>query len=233
MPHVKVNGWPLLWRQAGAGPDVVLLPGMTKAGHGRLLYDSLAADFRVTVYKSRSNGANRSSVDRADELRGLQEKLNLGPAFLVGDRLGAVAALHAAVLYPDMVSGLVLSEPSFPKPCPEGVSGLKAQRIFLIEQPVTVLCQAHSPFRATCEILEENLPNCRAAVAPSTGGPALVKTIREHLRAMVANTTESDPPARARICRPRVRLPRARMLPDECDGRAVARWVARLSAWMW
>jgi pimeloyl-ACP methyl ester carboxylesterase len=233
MPRIKVNGWNFLCRQAGAGPDVVLLPGMANAAHGRQLYDTLAVDFRVTVYKSRGDGANGSSADMADDLRGLQEKLELGPSFLVGHRRGAVAALHAAVLYPDLVCGLVLSEPSFPGTSQESASGLKAQRIFLIEQPLVVLCPAHSQFRTTCRILEEHLPNCMAALVPPGDGTALVKTIREHLRDLAANLIESEPAARPRACRSRPRGPRSRMLPDESDGRAVARWMTRLSAWMW
>lgn len=233
MPRIRVNGWNFLCRQAGAGPDVVLLPGMTNAAHGRLLYDTLAVDFRVTVYKSRGDGANGTTADMADDLRGLQEKLDLGPSFLVAHRLGAVAALHAAVLFPEMVSGLVLSEPSFPGPRQQDANGLKAQRIFLIEQPLVVLCHAHSLFRTTCRILEENLPHCRAALVPPSDGPALVKTIREHLRDMAANVVESEPAVRPRTCRPRARGPRYRILPDESDGRAVARWMTRLSAWMW
>jgi pimeloyl-ACP methyl ester carboxylesterase len=205
---------------------------MANAAHGRLLFDALAVDFRVTVYKSRSDGANGTTADMADDLRGLQEKLDLGPSFLVAHRLGAVAALHAAVLYPEMVSGLVLSEPSFPGPRQQDASGLKPQRMFLIEQPLVVLCPAHSPFRTTCRILEENLPNCRAALIPPSDGPALVKTIREHLRDMVVNVVECEPAARPRACWPRARGPRSRMLPDENDGRAVARWMTRISAWM-
>jgi pimeloyl-ACP methyl ester carboxylesterase len=233
MPRIRVNGWNFLCRQAGMGPDVLLLPGMANAQHGRLLFDALAVDFRVTVYKSRGDSANETTADMADDLRGLQEKLDLASSFLVAHRLGAVAALHAAVLYPEMVSGLVLSEPSFPGPRQQNASGLKAQRIFLIEQPLVVLCPAHSPFRTTCRILEENLPNCRAALVPPGDGPALVKTIREHLRDMAANPLDSEPATRPRACRPRARGPRSRMLPDESDGRAVARWMTRLSAWMW
>jgi pimeloyl-ACP methyl ester carboxylesterase len=169
----------------------------------------------------------------ADDLRGLHEKLDLGPSILVGNRIGAIAALHAAVLYPDIVAGLVLSEPGFPGPRQESASGLKAQRIFLIEQPLVVLCHAHSPFRTTCRILEENLPNCRAVLVPSGDGPALVKSIRKHVRGLAANLTEMEPPACTRACRPRARGPRSQILPDESDGRAVARWMARISAWMW
>jgi pimeloyl-ACP methyl ester carboxylesterase len=233
MPRIRVNGWNFLCRQAGAGPDIVLLPGMTNAAHCRRLFDALAVDFRVTVYRSRGDGANGTTADMADDLRGLQEKLDIGPSFLVAHRLGAVAAMHAAVLYPEMVSGLVLSEPSFPGPRQESANGLKAQRIFLIEQPLVVLCDAYSPFRATCRILEENLPNCSAALVPPNNGPALVMTIREHLRDMAANEVESEPAMQPRACQPRARGPRSRMLPDEADGRAVARWMTRLSAWMW
>ena len=41
-------------------------------------------------------------------------ELKLGPAVLVGHSFGAVVAMHAAVLYPDIVRGLILSDPYFP-----------------------------------------------------------------------------------------------------------------------
>ena len=137
MPRVKVNGWRFLYRQAGRGPDVVLLPGAADAPAARLLFDAFATDFRVTVYQWRGGRPNSaSSADMADDLHGLQEKLGLGPSYLVAHGDAAVAALHAAVLYPDMVAGLVLTEPRLPEArhggAPNSRSALTTRRILLI-----------------------------------------------------------------------------------------------------
>jgi pimeloyl-ACP methyl ester carboxylesterase len=50
----------------------------------------------------------------AEDLRGLHAGLGLGSALLVGHSFGAVVAVHAALLYPEMVRGLILSDPYFP-----------------------------------------------------------------------------------------------------------------------
>jgi pimeloyl-ACP methyl ester carboxylesterase len=47
-------------------------------------------------------------------LRGLQQALGLGPSYLLGHSFGGVVALHAAVLFPEAVRGVILSDPYFP-----------------------------------------------------------------------------------------------------------------------
>lgn len=123
MPRVKVNGMKFYYQQAGRGPDVVLLHGVT----GNLaiwplinLLNVLAEDFRVTAYDLRGHGysdtppAGYTSADMADDFRGVQQALGLGPAYVLGHSFGGVVAMHAAVLYPDAVAGVVLSDPYFP-----------------------------------------------------------------------------------------------------------------------
>ena len=123
MPHVDINGNPIHYQQSGEGPDVVLLHGFT----GNLaiwmfidIVDTLASDFRVTCYDLRGHGNSGvpprgyTSADMADDLTKLHEKLGLEPAYMVGHSLGGVVATHAAVLHPEMVRGLILSDTYFP-----------------------------------------------------------------------------------------------------------------------
>jgi pimeloyl-ACP methyl ester carboxylesterase len=123
MPRVSIDGMKFYYQQAGHGPDVVLLHGVT----GNLaiwplinLIDTLAADFRVTAYDLRGHGysdtppAGYTSADMAGDLTRLQAALGLGPSYLVGHSFGAVIAHHAAVLYPHAVAGVILSDPYFP-----------------------------------------------------------------------------------------------------------------------
>lgn len=123
MPFLTLNGTRFHWQQAGHGPDVVLIHAAT----GNLsvwlfinLLETLAEEFRVTAYDLRGHGASDApptdytSADMAGDLKGLHAALGLGPAFLVGHSFGAVVAMHAASLYPDMVRGLILSDPFFP-----------------------------------------------------------------------------------------------------------------------
>jgi 3-oxoadipate enol-lactonase len=123
VPHVNVNGVDLHYQQSGAGPDVVLLHAITANMAVWLvsnLVDTLARDFRVTAYDLRGHGLSGApptgytSADMAEDLRGLHDALGLGPTYLIGHSFGGVVAMHAAATYPDLVRGLILSDPYFP-----------------------------------------------------------------------------------------------------------------------
>ncbi|HMO28103.1 alpha/beta hydrolase [Enterovirga sp.] len=122
MPMLDLNGLRFHYQQRGSGPDVILIHAVTSNLSVWLfsnVLDILAREFRVTAYDMRGHGASSvppdgyTSADMAQDLRGLHSALGLGPAILVGHSYGAVVATHAAWLYPDMVRGLVLSDPFF------------------------------------------------------------------------------------------------------------------------
>ena len=50
----------------------------------------------------------------ADDLDALHQALRLRPAYLIGHSFGGVVALHAAHLYPELVAGVILSDPFLP-----------------------------------------------------------------------------------------------------------------------
>jgi pimeloyl-ACP methyl ester carboxylesterase len=123
MPRVAIDGMKFYYQQAGTGPDVVLLHGVT--GNMAIwplisMVSTLAADFRVTAYDLRGHGysdttpTGYTSADMAADLVAVQKALGLGPMYVLGHSFGGVIALHAAVLYPDAVAGLILSDPYFP-----------------------------------------------------------------------------------------------------------------------
>jgi 3-oxoadipate enol-lactonase len=123
VPHANVNGVSLHYQQAGSGPDVVLLHAVTANMAVWLvsnLVDTLAQHYRVTAYDLRGHGLSTApatgytSADMAEDLRGLHDALGLGPAYLIGHSFGGVVAMHAAATYPDLVSGMILSDPYFP-----------------------------------------------------------------------------------------------------------------------
>jgi pimeloyl-ACP methyl ester carboxylesterase len=123
VPHVTVNGVSLHYQQSGQGPDVVLLHAVTSNMAVWLfinLVDTLARNYRVTAYDLRGHGLSEvtptgyTSAEMAEDFGQLHQALGLGPAYLVGHSFGGVTALHAAVLFPERVAGLVLSDPYFP-----------------------------------------------------------------------------------------------------------------------
>ena len=124
MPDVVVNGTRLFYQQFGEGPDVVLVHAVTSNQAVWVfsgLPDAIAAEgFRVTTYDLRGHGMSErpptgySSAAMADDLRALHSALGLQPAFLVGHSFGGVVSLHTALLHPECVRAVMLSDSFFP-----------------------------------------------------------------------------------------------------------------------
>ena len=123
MPKIAANGLTFHVQQAGAGPDVVLIHGVT--GDLSIWFlckamTELAEHFRVTAFDLRGHGYSASpptgytSLDQAGDLFGIMDHLGITSARVVGHSFGAVIALHAAVLDPARVEAIVLSDPYFP-----------------------------------------------------------------------------------------------------------------------
>jgi 3-oxoadipate enol-lactonase len=124
MPDVTVNGTRLFYQQSGDGPDVVLIHAVT-SNQAVWVFTGLAdavvsAGFRVTTYDLRGHGASDrpptgyTSADMAADFRALHATLGLEPALVVGHSFGGVVGLHTALLAPECVAGVILSDSFFP-----------------------------------------------------------------------------------------------------------------------
>jgi pimeloyl-ACP methyl ester carboxylesterase len=101
---------------AGAGEPVVLVHGLGGwAGNWQAVAPALAAGRRVIVPELPGHGGSdplrgaRSLDPFADALLGLLEAEGALPAPWIGHSLGALVGVHAALLRPDAVAGLVLA----------------------------------------------------------------------------------------------------------------------------
>ena len=124
MPILPIEtGLRLHVQQAGAGPDVVLIHGVT--GDLSIWFlsramQTLGVAHRVTAYDLRGHGysdappTGYTSADHAADLVAVMDTLGIDRAHLVGHSFGGVIALHAAVRAPDRVESVVLSDPYFP-----------------------------------------------------------------------------------------------------------------------
>jgi pimeloyl-ACP methyl ester carboxylesterase len=122
MPKIIANGLSFHVQQAGDGPDVLLIHGVTGDLSIWFLCDAmgvLARSFRVTAYDLRGHGYSElapsgyTSADQAGDAVAIMDALKIDRATLVGHSFGGVIALHAAVLRPDRIDAVVLSDPSF------------------------------------------------------------------------------------------------------------------------
>jgi pimeloyl-ACP methyl ester carboxylesterase len=123
MPMCHANGLKFHYQQAGSGPDLVLIHGVT--GDLSIWYlckamQTLSASHRVTAYDLRGHGYSEvppsgyTSRDHAADLIALLDVIGAPRAKLLGHSFGAVIALHTAVLAPERVESIVLSDPYFP-----------------------------------------------------------------------------------------------------------------------
>lgn len=123
MPHVTARNLKFFYQQMGQGPDVMLVHGIT----GNLavwmlsgLVQKLAKQFRVTAFDMRGHGYSETppdhytSSDMADDIHAICQELGVEQVRLLGHSFGAVVTLHAAQKYPELVQGLILSDPFVP-----------------------------------------------------------------------------------------------------------------------
>jgi pimeloyl-ACP methyl ester carboxylesterase len=119
MPTIQANGVTLHYLQAGKGPDLIMLHGLSgnlATWHHRIV-PLLQSSFRITTYDLRGHG--RSSMplsgyttrDMAADLVALMDGLGIASADLAGHSFGADIALHFALLYPTRAGRLTLIEP--------------------------------------------------------------------------------------------------------------------------
>lgn len=106
------------YTDTGHGPLLVLVPGMGDTVETwRDVAGPLAAEHRVVACDLRGHGRSGTTFRvHGDDATGadlvaLIEHLDAGPAVLVGNSMGASAAVWAAATRPDLVAGLVLVSP--------------------------------------------------------------------------------------------------------------------------
>lgn len=212
---------------SGEGPLLVLVPGM---GDLRTTYRFLApalrdAGYRVASTDLRGHGesdptfSSYGDEDTAGDLLALIEHLG-DPAVIVGNSMAAGAAVLAATLRPELVSGLVLVGPFVRDPATSGV-----QRV--------MLRAAMAPLWAALT-WKAYLPKLYAGRKPDDFAEyreEVVRSLRRpgYARAFSRTTRTSHAPAEARlgdVTAPTL-VVMGEMDPDFPDPRAEADWIGR------
>ncbi len=112
--YVAVDGVRISYRQAGTGPDFVLLHGL--AGNARTWERQFGAffdQFRITAWDAPGYGESdlvTANIETyADTLVAFTESLGIDRFILLGHSMGGIVAGNAAGRYADRVRGLILS----------------------------------------------------------------------------------------------------------------------------
>ena len=210
----------------GAGPLVVLVPGM---GDLRGAYRFLAPPLRGTGYRvactdlrghgdSDATFTSYGDVETAADVVALIEELG-GPAFIVGNSMGAGSAVLVAAERPDLVRGLVLVGPFVRDPQVSAVQRLLL-RVGMAWPWAAASWKAYLP-RLYAGRRPPDFDEYRLQVIASLHRPG-------HAKAFSLTTRTSHAPAAARLAD--VSAPTLIVMgeldPDFPNQRAEADWIA-------
>ncbi|MGA7688706.1 MAG: alpha/beta hydrolase [Jiangellales bacterium] len=219
-------GGRIAYEVSGQGPLVVLVPGM---GDLRATYRLLAprlveAGYRVALTDLRGHGDSDPTFDSygdletAGDIVALVETLG-GPAVVVGNSMGAGAAVCAAAEHSELINGLVLLGP-FVRDGKAGVAGRTLMRVALA-----------APWAATT--WRTYLPRLYAGSTPHDHDAYLQRVVASlrrpgYARSFSRTTRLSHAPAEARLGQ--VQAPTLVVMgeldPDFPDPQAEATWIA-------
>ncbi|MCJ7624863.1 MAG: alpha/beta hydrolase, partial [Anaerolineaceae bacterium] len=119
--HIKTNGARIQYYRTGdEKPSVVFLHGFADNGlcWSRIAF-KLEPFYDVIMVDSRAHGLSESTEngytpeDRAADIAGLIQDLNLKNPPIVGHSMGAASALYTAAFFPKLVGSLILEDPPF------------------------------------------------------------------------------------------------------------------------
>jgi pimeloyl-ACP methyl ester carboxylesterase len=213
---------------AGAGPLVVLVPGM---GDLRAAYRFLApalrdAGYRVASTDLRGHGdsdnafASYGDVETAGDVLALIEQLG-GPAIIVGNSMGAGAAAIAAAQQPELVRGLVLLGPFVRNGKISTIQRLML-RAAMAPPWAAMSWKAYLP-KLYAGQRPDDFDDYRAQVVASLHRPG-------HAKAFSLTTRTNHDPAEARLGE--ITVPTLVVMgeqdPDFPDPRAEADWIAHV-----
>ena len=210
---------------AGEGPLVICLPAMgeLRSSYRHLVPLLVAAGFRVACLDLRGHGDSDAGFDAYDDEALASDALALvddlgGPALLVGNSMGAGAAVLAAAERPDAVHGLALLGPFVRNP-PGGRLATAMFRLALLKPWGPAAFLSYYP-TWTPGVRPEGYDEHTAAVRDNLRRPG-------HWKAFVATTRTSHAPAQARLGD--VAVPAVVVMGsddvDWPDPAAEARWV--------
>jgi pimeloyl-ACP methyl ester carboxylesterase len=118
--YAEVNGVKLHYLDTGSGPVLLCLHGTSMTAHcwGHLAA-SLRDSFRVIALDMRGHGrsdrpaTSYTVAEMAGDVAALLRQLGLKDVTIIGSSVGTQVAVSVAASNPDLIAGLILSDPSF------------------------------------------------------------------------------------------------------------------------
>lgn len=143
--------------------SIVLLHGVTDNGMCWVrVASALAKDYDVIMPDARGHGLSDAPEtgygvdDRAADVAGLIDELELDRPALFGHSMGAETAMGAAALFPDKIRGVILEDPPWPGRSWGSTPEEKAERVALMREEIHQNRQ--KPLEALIEQAREENP---------------------------------------------------------------------------
>ena len=188
---VDVNGIQISYRQAGSGPDLVLLHGL--AGNARTWerqFASLADCHRITAWDAPGYGLSdlveTDAEVYADILNEFTKFIGIDRTILLGHSMGGIIAGNFSGRYPKRVRGLVLSCTFLGRKQPKGQS-LDQKYLARLKQLDELSPIEYGRIRAKTM----TAPGCDPAILEHFAGIA-AETKKEGLAAAIRIVSEAD-----------------------------------------
>lgn len=195
--HLDRDGGRIAYTVTGRGPLVIAIPGMgdLRASYRHLVPALTAAGFRVATLDLRGHGDSDATFTRYDDEAAADDAIALAeqlgePALLVGNSMGAGAAVIAAAHRPELVTGLVLVGPFVRNPPVNRASALLL-RVLMAPAWCRWVWAAYLP-SLYAGTKPADFDDYRASVAAAMRRPG-------HARAFSATTRTSHAPAEAAL----------------------------------
>ena len=224
--HLQRADDTIAYESAGTGPLVLCVPGMgdLRSSYRHLVPALVAAGYRVVTTDLRGHGdsstgfASYGDEETASDIEALIDHLG-SPAVVVGNSMGASAAIIAAAHRPELVTGLVLLGPF-------GRNPKMSRAMALIMRAATA-----APWVATT--WKTYLPSLYAGTKPADQAEYVASVLaalrRPGYAAAFSRTTRLNHDAVERVL-PTVHTPALVLMgaldPDFPDPRAEAEWLA-------
>jgi aminoacrylate hydrolase len=162
VPLVAIGDADLYYEDAGAGPPLMLVPGL--GGQGSFWISQVpvfSRDFRTVVHDHR--GAGRSTHSRitysieqmADDTLRLMDALGIGAAHVVGHSTGGAIGQRIALDHPDRLRSLVLSA-TWAGPDAYFRRVFESRRQTLVDSGIEAYLRASVLFQATPRWVSDN-----------------------------------------------------------------------------
>jgi aminoacrylate hydrolase len=162
VPLVAIGDADLYYEDAGAGPPLMLVPGLGGQGSFWIsLLPVFSRDFRTVVHDHR--GAGRSTHSRitysveqmADDTLRLMDALGIGAAHFVGHSTGGAIGQRIALDHPDRLRSLVLSA-TWAGPDAYFRRVFESRRQTLVDSGIEAYLRASVLFQATPRWVSDN-----------------------------------------------------------------------------